>query len=173
MTSRAVWIVAICQWGTVWSITTMGAQSPTYFKVTHGMAAALSGTLSGLPYLLKIVFAYGFSMLADYLLRSERMSRTNVRKMAGSLCTIGVGVCLLGMAQSGDNAVMAVVWFTLANVVHGANTSGPLANQVDLSPNFAGIVLGITASCSAMTGYISPYMVGALTLNNVSSIIFH
>lgn len=41
---------------------------------------------------------------------------------------------------------------TFANVVHGTNTSGPLANQVDISPSFAGIMLGITASCSAMIG---------------------
>jgi len=35
---------------------------------------------------MRMLFAYAFSMLADYLLRTDRLSRTNVRKLATFIC---------------------------------------------------------------------------------------
>ena len=51
---------------------------------------------------------------------------------------------------------------------HGAVSSGPLASIVDIAPNYAGIVLGISGAIGVLPGFISPYIVGILTLGNVS-----
>lgn len=45
-----------------------------------------TGILSGLPHLMRMIFAYVFSLFADYLLRTEKMSRTNIRKLATAIC---------------------------------------------------------------------------------------
>jgi len=42
--------------------------------------------------------------------------------------------------------------------------------MVDLSPNYAGIVLGVSGMIGGMPGFISPFIVGQLTHNNVSCI---
>jgi MFS family permease len=55
-------------------------------------------------------------------------------------------------------------------MLHGAVSSGPLAALVDASPNFAGISLGINSTFSVFTGFVSPYVVGILTLNRQSSL---
>lgn len=39
-----------------------------------------------MPHLMRMIFAYVFSMFADYLLRTDRLSRTNVRKLATGVC---------------------------------------------------------------------------------------
>lgn len=39
-----------------------------------------------MPHLMRMIFAYLFSMLSDYLLRTDRLSRTNVRKLATGVC---------------------------------------------------------------------------------------
>ncbi|TMW49372.1 hypothetical protein DOY81_005516 [Sarcophaga bullata] len=51
---------------------------------------------------------------------------------------------------------------------HGAVSSGPLASIVDIAPNYAGIVLGISGTIGVLPGFISPYIVGILTLGNQS-----
>jgi hypothetical protein len=41
-------------------------------------------------------------------------------------------------------------------------------NQMELSPNFAGTLRGLSATFSSMTGFISPLVAGAITNDNVS-----
>lgn len=50
-----------------------------------------TGIFSGLPHLMRVSFAYVFSLYADYLLRTDKMSRTNVRKLATGICKLLLG----------------------------------------------------------------------------------
>lgn len=52
--------------------------------------------------------------------------------------------------------------------VTGAISAGPLATFVDLSPNYASILLGFCGMIVIASGFISPAVVGILTNNNVS-----
>lgn len=78
------------------------------------------------------------------------------------------GLVVLALAYFGHNAVAAIVLLTVATMFHGAVSSGPLASVVDIAPNYAGIVLGISGMVSVLPGFISPHIVGHLTLGNVS-----
>lgn len=166
LTSRAVWMNVVAQWGGIWGLFTLMTQAPTYFKLIHGWNIHMTGILSGLPHVMRMAFAYVFSLLGDYLLRSEKLSRTNVRKLATFMCCIVKGVFVLALAYSGCNSLAAIVFLTLATAVHGAVSTGPLASVVDISPNHAGIVLGISGMIGVIPGFISPAIVGILTLGN-------
>lgn len=37
---------------------------------------------------MRMLFAYSFSLFADYLLKSNKMSRTNLRKLATAICKL-------------------------------------------------------------------------------------
>jgi MFS family permease len=80
------------------------------------------------------------------------------------------GFVVLGLAFSGCHVTLAVVLLTVSLMLHGAVSSGALASAVDVSPNFAGISLGINSSFSVLTGYISPYIVGYFTFNRQNSL---
>lgn len=112
------------------------------------------------------------------------MSRTNVRKMGAALCkcpkfyssknpniffsgTVVKGFLVIGLAYSGCNTAAAIVLLALAVGMHGAVSTGQLAALVDISPNFAGITLGISGMISVVPGFVSPVIVGLLTLDNV------
>lgn len=45
-----------------------------------------AGIFSGLPHMLRMIWAYIYSKFSDYLLTSEKMNRTNVRKLATFVC---------------------------------------------------------------------------------------
>ncbi|XP_061393380.1 sialin-like [Musca vetustissima] len=164
--SRPVWMNVIAQWGGIWGLFTLMTQAPTYFRVIHNWNIRATGILSGLPHLMRMIFAYFFSLFADYLLRTEKMSRTNLRKLATAICCIVKGLVVVALAYFGHNSTAAIVLLTVATMFHGAVSSGPLASIVDIAPNFAGIVLGISGMIGVLPGFISPYIVGVLTLGN-------
>lgn len=166
--SRPIWVIAISQFGGVWGLFTLMVQAPTYFRFIHGWNVGMTGVLSGLPHLMRMVFAYVFSMFGDWLLSQNKMSRTNVRKLAGTFSMIVSGIFVIGLAFCGSHALLAIVMLVLATSVHGAVSTGPLANLVDLSPNYSGITLGLTGIFAVLPGFISPYIVGYLTMNNVN-----
>lgn len=146
-------------------------EAPTYFKIIHGLDIRATGILSGLPHLLKMIFAYYYSKFADYLLRTERMSRRNVRIMSGIISNAVFGLFTLVVAYSGCNTIVAIVFSTIAVMFNGAFSASAFANVADLSPNFSSIVMGLIGTLCCLSGFVMPYVVGLLTLNNVS--IFH
>lgn len=77
----------------------------------------------------------------------------------------------MALAYFGYNATAAIVLVAVATMFHGAVSSGPLASMVDLSPNYAGIVLGVSGMIGGMPGFISPFIVGILTQGNVSNLV--
>lgn len=95
------------------------------------------------------------------------MTRNNVRKLAGTCCTIVNGVFMLGLAYSGCNAVAAIVFVALATCVQGAVSTGPMASIIDISPNYCGVILGLVSMITTCPGFISPHIVGRLTMGNV------
>lgn len=167
LTSKAVWIVGICQFGAIWNLVTLQALAPTYFKNIHNWNIVMAGFLSGIPNVLKMLFTYYVGTFVDYLLHRNKMTRTNARKMAGAIATIGQSLFTLALAYSGNSRTYAIVWYTVAKIMHGAGPAGILAYQLDLSPNYAGDILGICGTLSSLTGYVAPLIAGKLTLNNV------
>lgn len=170
-TSRPVLVICVAQWGGVWGLLTLMTQAPTYFRTVHGWTVGVTGLLSGLPHLMRVAFAMAFSVLGDWLLRTERMSRTNVRKLAGTFSMLVGAGFVIGMAYAGCNESLALGMLVAATAVHGAVSSGPLASLVDLSPNYSGITLGLAGTVSLMPGFISPVIVGKLTKDNVSECV--
>ncbi|XP_061393381.1 sialin-like, partial [Musca vetustissima] len=164
--SRPVWMNVIAQWGSIWGLFTLMTQAPTYFRVLHNWNIQTTGILSGLPHLMRILFAIGFSFFADYLLKTEKMSRTNIRKLATTFCCIIKGLVVVTLAYFGQNATAAIVLYSVATMFHGAVSSGSLASMVDITPNFAGIVMGLSSMIGVLPGFISPYIVGLITLDN-------
>lgn len=66
------------------------------------------------------------------------------------------GIFTFGLAYAGCDIILAVGFLTLSLAFHGAVSSGVLASMVDNSPNYSGIVLGITSTIGITTGFISP-----------------
>lgn len=128
-----------------------------------------TGILSGLPHVLRMIFSYYFSVISDWLIRTKKMTLTNVRKLATFVCTGVQGVFILGLGYSGCHPILAVIFMMAGTAVNGACSASTLANFVDLSPNYASVLLGFCGMIVIWSGFISPAVVGVLTNNNVSN----
>ena len=166
--SKSLWVNTIAQFGGIWGLFTLLTQAPSYFRFVHGWDSTKVGIFSGLPHLLRTIMALVVSNIADFMLRNNKMSRNNVRKIGTAICTIVNGVFVLGLAFSNCNAVLACVFIILATGSHGAVSTGPLASIIDNSPNFAGVLLGIVNMFCVIPGFISPILVSFLTFENQS-----
>lgn len=63
----------------------------------------------------------------------------------------------------GNSTVFSIVILTSAMLFNGAVTAGYLANGLDIAPNFSGTIFGMANTLSSIGGFLSTYMVAALT----------
>ncbi|KAE9524969.1 hypothetical protein AGLY_015019 [Aphis glycines] len=86
LSSKVVWINLVTQAGGIWGLLTLAAQAPSYFNFVLGLNIKQTGLWSGMPHFVRWVFAFGYSMISDRLVKSQKMSMTNVRKLATCFC---------------------------------------------------------------------------------------
>lgn len=175
-TSPAVWAIVITHGCSVFGYFTVVNQLPTYMKYILNFNIKENGMLSSLPYLGKYIFAVATSSLADYLLRTNKLSVTAIRKIFTTFAVLSPGILMIVQAYEGCDRVTSVAIFTVALTINGAVTAGYLGNGLDIAPNFSGTIFGIANTLSSLGGFLSSYMVGTITYHNQTyarwSIIF-
>jgi len=63
----------------------------------------------------------------------------------------------------GCDSVLTMVLLTLAVGFQGALYTGYLVNHLDLSPNYASVIYGITSTFGTIPSFVAPLMVATLT----------
>jgi len=63
---------------------------------------------------------------------------------------------------------LAVAFLTIGVGITGLNASGYAVNILDIAPQYAGVIMGVTNVFGASPGFISPQIVGIVTPNKVS-----
>lgn len=80
---------------------------------------------------------------------------------------MGPAVFLLFLTLVECNREATVAFLFMAVTLQGALYSGFAVNHVDISPNFAGTLYGITNAFGTIPGWLAPLTVGALTNGRV------
>ncbi|TMW46647.1 hypothetical protein DOY81_008275 [Sarcophaga bullata] len=163
LTSRAVWAIIITHGLSVFGFFTVINQLPTFMKLVLGFDIKKNGLFSSLPYLGKYVMALSSSVFADYLRKKGTLSTTATRKIFTTFALTTPGLLMLAQVFLGSEAAWSVTIFTLALFTHGAVTPGYLGNGLDIAPNFSGTIFGLANTLSSFGGFLSTWMVGALT----------
>lgn len=126
-----------------------------------------NGLLSSLPYLGKYIMAVVASALADHLRKTGKLTTTSARKLFTAFAVATPGLMMILQIFYGYDRVWSVAIFTIALTLNGAVTAGYLGNGLDIAPNFSGTIFGMANTLSSFGGFLSSFMVGTLTNNNV------
>ena len=81
-----------------------------------------------------------------------------------------MAVCLVAVSFVGCSKEWTLAMLTMAVCLEGAQYSGFIINQLDLSPNFAGTLYGIVNGISSINSWLAPLVVAALTEGQVNTV---
>ena len=77
---------------------------------------------------------------------------------------LGAGVFLIGLRYLDcTHTELAVALLVLAVSISGAVYSGHFVNAMDIAPQYAGTITGISSGTAAISGIISPYLASRVT----------
>lgn len=108
-----------------------------------------------------------FSWISDYINFHGLMSNTHQKKMWNSIAHWGGALSLMALCLDTSTTV-AIILLTTAVGLNSGVIPGFMTNHIELAPNFAGTLMGITNSLSNITSILGPLLVGFIVKDNVS-----
>ena len=175
MTSAPVWAVIVAHFCFNWGYYTLLAWLPSYFELALGLNVERSSLLTLIPYIAMTCMTPFVGPIADKLVDSG-WTVTNVRKLAQGISFAGPCLCMLACACltpsgarhtasaiSGTVPVSMIVALLSVSFALGAwSRAGLYCNHQDLSPKYAGALLGISNTAGAFPGILGVSAVGFL-----------
>ncbi|KAL7737230.1 hypothetical protein ACLKA6_005412 [Drosophila palustris] len=156
-----------------WGFWTLLTQIPTFLKNVLGMDIKHNGPLSALPYFAMIILTCAFIWLSDLLKRrGSTMSLNFSRKLFNSLGLWLPMLALIGLGcitNNGASAKLVIGLLTLAVATNSASYLGFHVNHMDLSPNFAGTLMGITNCAANVMSILAPLIVGLIVKDETNA----
>ncbi|KAH1021978.1 hypothetical protein HUJ04_011458 [Dendroctonus ponderosae] len=177
--SGPVWALLVAQSGYIYCSWTLLSQIPSYINHVMHFNIKNNGLLCALPYLTLWVWSFVFSYASDSLINQHVVKVGTARKIFNSigkyaskttplysaqmpvllgLLTSGLALIALGLTKA-DQVAQAVALLVLAVGSHAACMSGWSVNHIDLSPNFAGTIMGLTNGFAHISAIIAPLIV--------------
>ena len=157
----------IADFGNTWGKNTLFTNGPTYMKTVQGVDIKKNGLLSALPFLLRYFGGIILCRIADYLVTRKLLSTTNVRRIFNSIALIPPAIALIMIAFATGglecDTDYVVVLLCVGMFFNGAFSAGNFSSHLDLAPNFAGTLMGISNTfAGGVTGFVVPTVIGAI-----------
>jgi len=167
-TSMPFWAIFVAHIGQCWGFYVLLTDLPTYMKTVLHFDLKSNSLLSALPYLAMWILSNVFSNIADALRTRKVINLQQTRKIFSSIGHLVPACALIGVVFTGCDRVSTIALITVAVGFNGAVYSGFNINHVDIAPNFAGILMGLTNSAGNICGFLAPYIVGEVVTNEGS-----
>ncbi|XP_050295450.1 putative inorganic phosphate cotransporter [Anthonomus grandis grandis] len=158
--SKHVWALFVAQTGNNYCFWTLLTQIPTYMNYVMNFDMKHNSILSALPYLTFWLLGFVFGPISDILINKGVVTRGGARKICNSIGLMVPAAALIALGfTSQDRQVQGVILLIIAVGFNAACFSGFAVNHMDLSPNHAGILMGLCNGCSQITGVLAPIIV--------------
>lgn len=173
LTSIPFYGMLITDVGNTWGIVTLGSNGPSYLKFMLGVDIKTNGILSGLPMMCRYFGGVIHAYVADMLLHRKILSVLWVRRIFNSICQCGPALAMLILSFPPEGYLCDAQYVTallcMGMFFNGALSSGHFSTPVDLAPNYAGTLFGISNTFSGGgTGFLVPTIIGILTQDNMT-----
>ncbi|XP_053609606.1 putative inorganic phosphate cotransporter [Plodia interpunctella] len=162
LTCVPLWAILIAQCGQSWLFYTQLTELPTYMQNILHFDIVSNSTLSAVPYLTSWIAGILFSIFADWLLVKGWISRITSMKLWNTVAAFLPAFGLLGIAWAGCDRLTVMLLLSITSMFGGAVYAGNQMNHIDLSPQFAGTMYGITNAASNICGFMAPYVIGRI-----------
>ncbi|KAK6638161.1 hypothetical protein RUM44_008589 [Polyplax serrata] len=145
LTSSAMWALIVTHCAENFGFWTLIAEIPTYFDAVLKFKIEDNGILSALPYLTMAGLSFVFGWMADFAFEKNWLTVVASRKIFN---TLGFWIPAAALVALGfiteEQKTMGVVLLVLAVGFNAGQYTGFFLVHMDMSPNFASIMTGIT-----------------------------
>ena len=162
LTSVPVWGIVLGHAASNWGNYTLNQQLPTYLSNVLRYSLSFNGLLASLCYLIQWLVCLLGSWATDSL-RSRQVLRTiTIRKLNTMLGLWLTGLASVLAVYAGCQAELAVALFAVAAGLNTMTVSGCKTGMLDIAPDYAGIVFGVSNTVSNIPGFVGPLIVGSV-----------
>ncbi|KAJ3129375.1 hypothetical protein HK098_001476 [Nowakowskiella sp. JEL0407] len=166
---RSSIVFFVCHFCSNWSMYLLMGYVPSFLVCILGLDKELSSLFGFLPYLFLYFVLLISSFSADRLITAKTFSKTTVRKI---MVAIGFGLpasCLVGLAFI-DSQLGGSILLVLGVAFSGAAIPGFFPLPLDLSKDYAGLIISLSNTLATVAGIAAPLFTGAvLTGGNCKS----
>lgn len=165
-TSLPVWATTLAHIGHNWGFWLLLTEMPTFIHTVLKYDIKEDGMLSSVPYLAMFVLQIPVTFTADFLNKRKITTLTMSRKIWNTVSMWGgtVGLIVLGFIE---DAHLTIIVYVFIVAIGCSSNAGFNINHMDLSPNYAGLLMGITNTAAASGGIIAPLFVGLIVDDQV------
>ncbi|RVE41551.1 hypothetical protein evm_013799 [Chilo suppressalis] len=162
MTSKQFLALVLVHCGQNWGFWTLLTEIPSYMELVLKVNIKSNGVMSALPYLAMYLMSFPLGFISDYTLKKKWLSITACRKISNSVGQWGPALALIGLSYAPADATIAVAILTAVVGLNAGHYTGYLLVHIDMSPNFAGTLMGITNCIANTISIIAPLVAGVI-----------
>ncbi|XP_068905629.1 vesicular glutamate transporter 1-like [Tenebrio molitor] len=158
-TSKPVLAIVVAQFTYDWGFYMLFIELPTFMKDILKFDLGQSGILSSLPYLAMAVMLPFSGQVADWFRKKKCYTTTQIRKSltCGSFVT---NAALMLAATFSTSSTLTVVCLVLAGGLGVWSWSGFGVNHLDIAPQHASVIMGISNTVGILAGIFNPILTG-------------
>lgn len=160
--SPAVWAMIYTHFCGNWGHYCNLAWLPSYFREELNLDLTNASLISVLPPLGGMLVSGIAATMADHLI-SKGVDTTFVRKLCQTIAFLSPATCMtLASTDIGLSPWVTVLIITSGLALSSFSLGGLYCTHQDISPKYAGILLGITNTAGAIPGILGVYLTGYL-----------
>ncbi|CAH0563482.1 unnamed protein product [Brassicogethes aeneus] len=162
-TSSPLLAITIGHAGNNWGFWTLLTEIPSYLKSIFDYKLKTVALLDALAYFAMWTLGFVFSPIADHFITKKVFSIGATRKIMNSIGLFIPAAALVALAfLPKEQGTLAIVLLVVAVGINSATFCGYNVNHIDISPNHAGVLMGITNSVSNVCSILAPLAIDGI-----------
>ncbi|CAL7933695.1 unnamed protein product [Xylocopa violacea] len=169
LTSLPMWALLVTQSAQNWGFWMLLTKTPAYIAAVFRFDIKQNGMLTSLPYLTAWLLSFPVSYVSDLLIKRKILTLQASRKLCNTIGQWIPAAALIGLGYvSKDQPSIAVALLVIAVSSNIAIYCGHNVNHMDLSPNFAGPLMGITNTAANVCSILAPLTASVIVKDSTS-----
>ncbi|XP_017774570.1 PREDICTED: sialin-like [Nicrophorus vespilloides] len=165
----AVWALIIGQTGHNYIIFTLITNLPKYMNNVLNYNTKSNAFASSLPFIAQYISSIISGKIADRMIRKNNLNIELVRKLYTTISGVLPAICVVLAGYSNCERTYALICFSLALFFKGPFYCSLKVNGMDLTTNYAGVLMSLSNGIGSIAGVATPYVIGVIAPNNTLS----
>ncbi|GFS51866.1 hypothetical protein TNIN_195591 [Trichonephila inaurata madagascariensis] len=158
--SAPVWAVTVAKFCGAWSFICFQSKLPAYLDEVLHLPIQKNGLVNAYLFAALCISIVISGKLSDFIRSKKIFKTTTIRKSFETIALLGPAACMAAIPVVKCNADAVVLLLTSAMALFGLCGGGDVSVIVDLAPDFAGKIFGVSNAIASIPGILSPVVAG-------------